>query len=273
MASIYPYIGVATYIFGHVLIRRLFRVPPASSSNATHEEVTQVDAPTASANEVPESCNDCVLANTVDSIDRHVYMCNPYVWPSKIESDESGFAGKFSRRVKQIRKGLPESTFSLRLTVCNSPSPSGYIDMFIFPENQMIRVPEGMAFSDMDDLIHELISPEMPFKCYSPQPLPFRQAFFVCEHAARDKRCGRAGPIVIEELRKQLAARNIPTNEIAVFGTSHIGGHKYAGTLIVYPQAQWYGYITKRLTAELVDSVCEGKVLNKCFRGKSNLQW
>lgn len=44
---------------------------------------------------------------------------------------------------------------------------------------------------------------------------------------------------VIGEMEKALQARGIGPDEIAVRGSSHFGGHKYAGVLIIYPQGDW----------------------------------
>ena len=104
----------------------------------------------------------------------------------------------------------------------------------------------------------------------------WKALILVCVHNARDKRCGRAGPQVIAELQKRLEERKISTSEVVVRGSSHIGGHAFAGTLIVYPAGQWYGRITKSNANELLDNVLSSKVYEKCSRGATSsklLQW
>ena len=32
--------------------------------------------------------------------------------------------------------------------------------------------------------------------------------------------------------------------KVALYKTSHVGGHKYAGNVIVYPPGDWLGYVT-----------------------------
>ena len=93
----------------------------------------------------------------------------------------------------------------------------------------------------------------------------------VCTHGQRDKRCGRIGPLVIKKLRELLAAKNVPETDVAVRATSHIGGHKYAGTLIVYPEGNWYGQMSERNAEDLVDaylSLDPMTVIAKNWRGK-----
>jgi hypothetical protein len=117
----------------------------------------------------------------------------------------------------------------------------------------------------------------------------------VCVHQTRDKRCGRAGPQVIAHLNSLLLLQQQQEKEkekekdplsssssasasmrIAVRGSSHIGGHVYAGTLIVYPEGQWYGRITAHNAAELLQHLQAGEVFHTCSRGatvSSVLQW
>lgn len=73
----------------------------------------------------------------------------------------------------------------------------------------------------------------------------------------------------MEALKKELDARGVPESSVAVRGSSHIGGHKFAGTLIVYPSAQWYGQITKRTVPVLLDAILADEILQKHHRGCS----
>lgn len=44
---------------------------------------------------------------------------------------------------------------------------------------------------------------------------------------------------VVAEMGKELAARGVGPDEVAVRGSSHFGGHRFAGVLIIYPQGDW----------------------------------
>lgn len=63
----------------------------------------------------------------------------------------------------------------------------------------------------------------------------------VCTHAARDCRCGDIGgpfaDALREEIKKRVSAgekRNVWVGE-----TGHVGGHKHAANLLVYPYGEW----------------------------------
>lgn len=72
----------------------------------------------------------------------------------------------------------------------------------------------------------------------------------------------------MEELQNLLEQRNVPETEVKVLGSSHLGGHKYAGVVVVYPEAEWYGYITGKNIEELVDHYLTEKRLCENYRGQ-----
>jgi hypothetical protein len=133
----------------------------------------------------------------------------------------------------------------------------------------------------------------------------------VCGHAKRDMRCGITGPILRAEFEKMLPKKGMqilkgpieistPSQEhLLEFhqeekrdwkGTarvgliSHIGGHKFAGNVILYvpPGAKtgvgkdhplagcgiWYGRVEPKHVEGIVqETVLEGKVIEDLFRG------
>ena len=56
---------------------------------------------------------------------------------------------------------------------------------------------------------------------------------FVCAHASRDRRCGVCGPALIEKFEEEIEMRGL-NDQVFVSACSHIGGHKYAGNLIIF---------------------------------------
>ena len=264
--------------------------------------------------------------------------------------------------VKPIKKAPKASKLKVRVTLCHQPSrgsAAGEVDVVVYPEGLVFSLlpHQAVAFAALACSSGPMLS-QQQLATISTPPLPSSAAgagacagsaaageayvsvrrppwdalVLVCVHGNRDKRCGRAGPQVISELRRQLAAEGVPdiipessisssssssigrleeggavaaavaaaaadikTNRhtvgggadggvgsggvesagrmrVAVRGSSHIGGHKYAGTLIVYPAAQWYGRVTSRTAAELLWHVRSGSVLEKCSRGRNTFK-
>jgi len=101
---------------------------------------------------------------------------------------------------------------------------------------------------------------------------------FVCAHNKRDRRCGVCGPALIEKLEVEIGARN-SKDQIFVSACSHIGGHKYAGNLIIFSAdsegkiaGHWYGYVTPEDVPELLDQhVAKGVIIDRLWRGQMGL--
>ncbi|KAG1672296.1 hypothetical protein FOA52_004311 [Chlamydomonas sp. UWO 241] len=92
----------------------------------------------------------------------------------------------------------------------------------------------------------------------------------VCAHKLRDKRCGVAAPLIMEELRAECTKHGLG-NQVAVMGCSHVGGHKFAGNLIVYGPGggHWYGRVKPCHAAAIVDThIVQGRVIKELWRGR-----
>lgn len=130
----------------------------------------------------------------------------------------------------------------------------------------------------------------------------------ICGHGGRDMRCGVMGPVLRSEFETQLARQGIdvlrgpvkidaPGEAEAITGAvqqpaptarvgliSHIGGHKFAGNIIIYlppsmktadgekhPLAGhglWYGRVEpKHVEGIIQETVLQGRVIEDMFRG------
>ncbi|KAJ1562862.1 hypothetical protein HK096_011279 [Nowakowskiella sp. JEL0078] len=90
----------------------------------------------------------------------------------------------------------------------------------------------------------------------------------VCTHKKRDKRCGVAGPLIVEQFEKVIKVENI--GNVAVYGVSHPGGHKWAGNVLVYKRdkAVWYGRVqTCHVEAILKRTVLGDEIFEQIWRG------
>lgn len=77
-------------------------------------------------------------------------------------------------------------------------------------------------------------------------------SLLICAHNKRDKRCGITGPMLAGEFESRVAAtkalaeqsHNTSINpKVRTFLVSHVGGHKFAGNVIVYPPGLWFGRV------------------------------
>lgn len=109
---------------------------------------------------------------------------------------------------------------------------------------------------------------------------------FICGHGGRDQRCGITGPILKEQFN-QIMASSFKTTELFDQWTteliSHIGGHKFAGNVIIYlprpsvagwerhPLAGmgvWYGRVEPKHVEGIVkETILRGRIIKEHFRG------
>jgi len=94
------------------------------------------------------------------------------------------------------------------------------------------------------------------------------QHIFVCVHVNRDLHCGVCGPPLIEHFAAVLRERGLAST-VTVQGTSHVGGHRFAGNVLIYPDGDWYGYVTPDDVPRIVDQhIIKGEILVDLWRGR-----
>ena len=214
------------------------------------------------------------MEGTVNQYDRHVIISvSDCTWPKKIETDEHSLSARLACAISSCEV----DNFSVKTTLCHDPFKdtdlSGKLDalrVFVYPDNISFSL-NAENFSAFASLVN---SPGVLMSLPSTNnflrlPMPWKKLILVCIHGNRDRRCGRAGPPLINRLRELLLQDGIPDNEIAVRGTSHIGGHRYAGTLIVYPEAVWYGKVTQEEASELLQNIRRNNIWKKHLRGQN----
>jgi len=109
-----------------------------------------------------------------------------------------------------------------------------------------------------------------------PPALPIRfPVILICGHGARDSRCGILGPILQSAFEKELAKRGVHADVAQI---SHVGGHKFAGNVIVYTPPTWgnelagtgvwYGRVGPEHVEGLVEeTVVRGRIVLGMLRG------
>ncbi len=83
----------------------------------------------------------------------------------------------------------------------------------------------------------------------------------VCTHGRRDRCCARFGPAMESALREHLGP--------AVWGSSHISGHRFAPTLLFLPQGTLYGRATPDEAGRLLRALEADQVYPPLLRGRT----
>jgi hypothetical protein len=85
----------------------------------------------------------------------------------------------------------------------------------------------------------------------------------ICTNAKRDTCCGRYGL----PLYRALAG----TTDAQVWQTNHIGGHRFAATLVTFPHGIYYGRMHDREGHDLLDALRSGEMITTGYRGRACL--
>ena len=86
--------------------------------------------------------------------------------------------------------------------------------------------------------------------------------FVVCTHGKRDRCCAKYGRPLYDALRRE-------TESGWVWQSTHVGGDRFAGNVVVLPQGLYFGRVGREDARSLLDEHAEGKVLLERYRGRS----
>ncbi|KAF8982200.1 hypothetical protein BGZ46_001625 [Entomortierella lignicola] len=122
-----------------------------------------------------------------------------------------------------------------------------------------------------EDVTREVIAGNTTFLAHKWQP---KAVVMICSHRKRDKRCGVTAPILKKEFTRILRSKDIYgdcAGDVEIWLISHIGGHKFAGNVIVHKSegaAIWYGRVEPCHAQAIVDVTIEkGEVIKELYRG------
>ncbi|KAA8548151.1 hypothetical protein F0562_004588 [Nyssa sinensis] len=213
------------------------------------------------------------LAGTIDAYDRHVFLCykGHESWPSRVEDSETDMLPKLLSGALKARKN--DISVKTRLTICEGLDGTELSDgdVLIFPE--MIKY-RGLNDSDVDTFVEDVLVNGKPWASGVKEVLAGSH-IFVCAHNNRDRRCGVCGPALIEKFKEEIELRGLK-DQVLVSACSHVGGHKYAGNLIIFnadPEGKiaghWYGYVTPNDVPEFLDQhIGKGEIIERLWRGQ-----
>lgn len=230
------------------------------------------------------------MAGSVKAHSLHILIASgsdPNKWPEEVTNVDGSYAQTLDRALKASKSSLSK----VRLSLSDAPSldahgqlsseytpeelddPQQPFDLLIFPTQ--IRV-TAVRKDQINEFVEALGKWLQELKATSSSsssssataasvafplpnvPLP-GTSFLICSHKLRDKRCGVTGPILVEEIDKTIA-NSYPSSAlpspIHTFKVSHIGGHKYAGNVIVYPSGIWYGRVLPCHVPHLILAHC-----------------
>ncbi|KAG0272637.1 hypothetical protein BGZ96_005246, partial [Linnemannia gamsii] len=103
-----------------------------------------------------------------------------------------------------------------------------------------------------------------------------KAAIMICSHKKRDKRCGVTAAIQKIEFSRILLSKDLlgdAAGDVEIWLVSHIGGHKFAGNVIVHRGgvSVWYGRVEPCHSQAIVETTVErGEIIRELYRGGAN---
>ncbi|KAI4320847.1 hypothetical protein MLD38_034288 [Melastoma candidum] len=188
------------------------------------------------------------LSGTVELYHRHVFLCykNPRVWPPRIEAAEFDRLPRLLSAAVTARKtDLKKQT---RLTICegHDGTETSNGDVLIFPDMILYR---RLTHFDVDTFVEEVLVKDSEWLPGTP-----------------------------ERFREEIGLRGLQ-GKVSVNPCSHVGGHTYAGNVIIFGpdftgaiSGHWYGYVAPDDVPLLLDQhIGEGKIVDWLWRGQMGL--
>ncbi|KAK9117290.1 hypothetical protein Sjap_016237 [Stephania japonica] len=222
------------------------------TSSQIEEGAVVVDPPQTNIDDVKYGFNrpemhSTSLAGTVDPYDRHVFLCfkSPESWPGRVEDPEY------------------------------DPLPGRLAEFFKTHKDLMpLKVGWGLTSDEVDEFGQNVLVKESAWDAKSSEVL-IGSHVFVCAHGSRDRRCGVCGPALIEKFNGEIKSRGLE-EQVFVRSCSHVGGHKYAGNVIIFsPDSEgivnghWFGYVSPDDVPSLLDEhIGKGVINEKLWRGQ-----
>lgn len=86
--------------------------------------------------------------------------------------------------------------------------------------------------------------------------------FLVCTHGKHDRCCAKYGRPLYDAVREQVDAG-------WAWQSSHVGGDRFAGNIVVLPDGAYYGRVEPSESWHVIEAALAGRVHVPCYRGRS----
>lgn len=164
---------------------------------------------------------------------RHVMGCVGYdaiEWSrAKVESIAGIMQTIMQTENDWLKTHRPSSQAMVMYTVSETPPIGGNKpDVMIFPEFKMIPSVDPLSIDKESPLYsvlnHIWQNPTLPLPQLDQlEDIDADTIILVCTHERRDMRCGKIGPLIVDEFNRVIKEKGL--SKVKVWGTSHFGGN------------------------------------------------
>jgi len=210
------------------------------------------------------------LDGTTKRYKKHFMLClgtDPAKW-KKTMNDESPYYKAFAEHWEPFGK-------KSRLNGIDVPTAGvehleeGGCDVLVFPDKLKYK---QVKIDQIADFLETILVKKTAYTGVPSEKLERKSYVFVCAHKLRDKRCGVSGPILIDEFGKSLREHHLE-KDVQVTAISHVGGHAFAGNVIIFPEGTWYGRVMPCHVHALVEKhLINKEILKPLVRGSIEVE-
>jgi hypothetical protein len=191
------------------------------------------------------------LAATASRIDHWLLIEYRGLW-SRAPLGGSGL----SEEVKEHLRGQLTALAPARLLFVKRPERRGREGLLVYHGRTSEQ--DGQFFRRELDSYDDLLELDLA----SHRDEPFDQPLFVvCTHGKRDRCCAFYGRPLYEALRDEL-------DEDWVWQCTHVGGDRFAGNVVVFPEGLYFGRVGPADVPRLVDAHLAGQIDLERYRGR-----
>lgn len=208
---------------------------------------------------------------TVPPYDRHLVLhdeCGPEPsWPSDLKN----VSALYEKITQLTRPNQPLAGLGVSVSASSTdPSSNRFTtpEAYLHSAHETIKLPFVLYNQNLEEFVDFYQSLPKPSRHESlasylisqTSRVPMRNStlrdpyhVYVCVHESRDCRCGTRGKPLLKELMKLYDERDLLRRKsnpmllnmprLQFYPISHVGGHKHAANLLVYPSGHWYGLL------------------------------
>ena len=182
-------------------------------------------------------------------------------WPKKYWQYEALEAkGGFPQGLKKWMKEQSEvnGKISIRL-VSRAGLGQDKVEIYIYPEKYCYsNVLPSQIPAVLESYFRDGIT-----TAFSPAPIEGEQ-IFICTHGRHDKCCAKFGQELADKMRYHVSRQK---TAVEVWDSSHLGGHRFAATMIDFPTGRAYGHLSADELPNYLASRKAAQVYGRAYRG------
>jgi hypothetical protein len=197
------------------------------------------------------------LAGTAPYARHFVFITWPKkYWQYEALESKGGFPQGLKKWMKE--QSVVNGKISIRL-ISRAGLSQDKVNIYIYPEKQCYsNVIPSQIPAVLESYFRDGITAD-----FSPTAIE-REQIFICTHGRHDKCCAKFGQELADKMRYHVLRQK---SAVEVWDSSHLGGHRFAATMIDFPTGRAYGHLSADDVPNYLASRKAAPVYGPAYRG------